>query len=248
MSFAFEGIKNLYGADGLDKIQKSHFLVIGIGGVGSWICEALARSGATHLTIVDLDDICVSNINRQIHALATNTGKQKIDEMKKRLLSINPNINVNCVHDFYSEESSDEILSNNYTFIFDAIDSLKSKCILIAKCKEQNIPLICIGGSGGKMDPTKIEIKDLNHTINDSLLFHVRKKLRKNFGFWRYYDRPFKIPTVFSTELAKEASSDNCYNDKKINCQSGLGSASFVTASFGFAAVSYVLSQVTMHD
>ncbi len=244
MKNAFLGIENLYTKDGLNKIAQANFLVIGIGGVGSWICEALARSGAQFVTLVDLDDICVSNINRQVQTHTQNIGKFKIDEMKLRMQQINPQIQVTCIHDFFSESSCESILNQKYDFIFDAIDSMKSKCILIDACKKKQLPLICSGGSGGKTDPTCIEIRDLNRTINDPLLFRVRKNLRKNYNFRRYHDHPYKIPTVFSTQLPQEIKSTNCSPQQKINCQSGLGSASFVTGGFAFAMVSYVLGKI----
>lgn len=240
MDRAFLGIKQLYGNAGFERIQSAHFLVVGIGGVGSWICESLVRSGALKLSLVDLDDICVSNINRQIHSLSTNVGQSKIDEMKKRLLTINPEVQIECIHDFFSESTKDEILKRDYTYIFDGIDSLKSKCILLAECKAKGLPVICSGGAGGKVDPTQIEITDLNRTINDQLLFRVRKNLKRNFGFPRYENKKFKIPAVYSKELPSKDTGPS----GKLDCGS-FGSVSFVTASFAFAAVSHVLKEIT---
>lgn len=252
MDRTFEGIINLYGETGFQKIQSSHFLVVGIGGIGSWICESLARSGATKVTIVDLDDICISNINRQIHSLPSNIGHFKIDEMKKRMLEIAPEIQVNCIHDFFSESSKDTILKPKFDFVFDAIDSLKSKCILLDECRERQLPIICIGGAGGKTDPTQIEIRDLKNTISDQLLFRVRRALRKkDYGFSIYANKPFKVPTVFSKEVARKDESQACSlknNNAPKNCQNGFGSASFVTASMGFAAVSYALNKITSNE
>lgn len=240
MKTAFLGIEQLYGEKGLKKIQRAHFLVVGIGGVGSWVCEALVRSGAINITMVDLDEICVSNINRQIHALTTNVGKSKIDQMKLRLEAINPDIQVSCIYDFFSESTRDIILGQSYDYVFDGIDSLKSKCILIAECKKRDIPVICSGGAGGKVDPTKIEISDLNRTLNDPLLFKVRKKLKQDYAFPRYENKKFNIPTVYSRELVRQQPSATDQQD----CNR-FGSVSFVTASFAFAAVSYVLKEIT---
>ncbi len=251
MDAAFEGVKNLFSEVGFTKIEKASFLVIGIGGVGSWICESLARSGVTKITLVDLDDICISNVNRQVHALPSNVGKLKVDVMKARLESINPNIKVRWIYEFFTESTKDQILAEDYDYIFDAIDSMKSKCILIAECKNRNLPLIVAGGTGAKKDPTQIEVKDLNRTINDPLLFQVRKRLRQKFGFRKLHNHPYKIPAVFSKEdPAKfDESLLACVPEgQKISCQSGLGSASFVTASFGFAAVSYVLDQISLNQ
>ena len=236
MNKQFEGIKNLLSEKTFTKISEAHFCVIGIGGVGSWICESLIRSGVTKLTIVDLDDLCFTNINRQIHALQTNVGKYKVDEMKLRLEQINSEAEIICIYDFFTEKTKENILNQNYDFVFDAIDSLKNKCLLLDECRKKEIPVITIGASGGKIDPTKIEVKDLSKSINDSLLFRVRKSLRRDYGFSKFEKKPFKIPCVFSTELSTKKSESGLSN-----CQSGLGSASFVTASFAFAAVSYVL-------
>lgn len=252
MDRTFEGIKNLYGNEGFQKIQQSHFLIIGIGGIGSWICESLIRSGATEITMVDLDDICISNTNRQVHTLHNNIGKMKVDAMKQRLLEINPNIKVHCIHNFFSESTQDSILNKPYDFVFDAIDSLKSKCILLDQCRRRKIPVICIGGAGGKTDPTQIEIRDLKNTISDQLLFRVRRALRKkDYSFSIYANKPFQVPTVFSKEVARKSfqePSEQQNENGPINCQTGFGSASFVTASMGFAAVSFVLNAITNYE
>ncbi len=239
MNKQFEGIKNLFSENTFSKISEAHFCVIGIGGVGSWICESLIRSGATKLTIVDLDDLCFTNINRQIHALQTNVGKYKVDEMKARLQQINSEAQIICIYEFFTEKTKDTILNQRFDFVFDAIDSLKNKCLILDECRRKNIPVITIGASGGKTDPTKIEIKDLSKSINDSLLFRVRKSLRRDYSFSKFENKPFKIPCVFSTELSSKKTQAGLSN-----CQSGLGSASFVTASFAFAAVSYVLKSL----
>lgn len=240
MQRAFKGIELLYGEEGLKRIQNSHFLIIGIGGVGSWVAESLARTGAQKITLLDLDDICVSNINRQVHALSSNIGKFKIDEMKERILSINPDAEVECIHDFFTEKNLEDILSRNYTYIFDAIDSLASKCHLINECKKRELKLITIGAGGGKSDPTQIEIRDLNRTINDRLLFRVRKNLRQNFNYRRYYDKKYNIPAVFSTETAIEPK-NFCESNGPKNCNTSFGSVSYVTGAMAFAAVSYVI-------
>ena len=252
MKNAFDSIKNLYGEKGFKRIQESKFLIVGVGGIGSWICEDLVRTGALHLTLVDMDDICVTNINRQVHSLSDNIGKLKIDEMKKRLLQINPECEVICVHDFFSEKTHQKILAPGFDYVFDAIDSHKSKCILISQCKEREIPIIISGGAGGKFDPTKIEVRDLSKTINDQLLHWLRKTLRKHYGFPPFKGKPFRIPAVFSTELPlTNPNTDKEVTDRPkidnsdfVNCNTGYGSAGFVTASFAHAAVSYALNQL----
>lgn len=244
MDRAFHGIKNLYGNNGFEKIQAAHFLIIGIGGVGSWVCESLVRSGVLNLTIVDLDDICVSNLNRQIHTLHNNIGMLKVRAMQERLLAINPELNLTIIEDFFSESTMDSILKPKYDYVFDAIDSVKSKCILLDQCRRKKQPVICIGGSGGKTNPTKIVINDLLRSINDPLLAQIRRRLRTEYSFSKFANKPFKIPTVFSTELPNDSLAEISSSSGPNNCQTNLGSASFLTASFGMAAVSYVLNHI----
>lgn len=250
MSREFEGIEKLYSKDGYKKIQECHFLVVGIGGVGSWICESLARSGALKITVVDMDDICVSNINRQVHSLSNTIGQEKTAAIKQRMELINPNIEVHEVFDFYSISSSDSILQTKYDYVFDAIDSLKSKCLLISECKKRNQPIITIGAAGGKRDATLAVVKDLNRTINDKLLSCMRKDLKKNYEFWKFHDHPYKIAAVFSSEVAQFNEQEECEiaGSKIRNCQTSYGSASFVTGTFAFLAVSYVLNQICITE
>lgn len=244
------GIESIYGKNGLTKLQSSHFLVLGIGGVGSWIAESLVRTGAGEITLVDLDDICVSNINRQVHALHSTVGQLKIEAIEARLKDINPQVKINLVFDFITKENYQTLLgSNKYTYIFDAIDSLKNKCLIVAYCKENKLPLITIGAAGGKKDATKIMVRDLNRTINDKLLARMKKVLRKNFNFTRYHDRPYKIPAVFSSEtvIYNEDSATCEFVDsskQRKNCETGYGSLTHMTASFGLFAVSYVINDI----
>lgn len=251
MNRSFEGIQNLY-PKGFDKIKNAHILVLGIGGVGSWVCESLIRSGVENITIVDMDEVCVSNINRQIHALENNIGKAKVDAMKERLLAINPSANINTIFDFYTESSSNEILSHNYDYVIDAFDSPKNKCFLISECKKRELPVIVIGGAGGRVDPTQIEVRDLNRTINDKLLARVKRILKKQYGYHRRYDKLYYIPAVFSKEMAvyNEDQNENCdLKDGSVrNCNTGFGSASFVTGAFAFAAVSFVLNEISKQE
>ena len=232
-------LKQIYSPQGIERIQKSHFLIVGIGGVGSWISEALIRSGALHVTLVDLDDICASNINRQIHALENNVGKLKVHEMKKRLLAINSKANINMYEDFFSEKTAESILSTPYDYVFDGIDSLKSKCLLLAKCRERSLPIICSGGAGGKLDPTRIQISDLNRTKNDPLLFRVRKELKRSYNFPKYENKKFHIPTVYSDEVVYKSPSET-----RANACSLYGSLCHVTASFGLFMAGHVLNQM----
>lgn len=244
---AFEGIKNLIGPQDFKKVQDAHVLIIGIGGVGSWVAESLVRSGIGNITIMDMDDICVSNINRQIHATAQNIGELKVDEMKKRLLSINPQLNCHTIFDFFTQKNASLLLEKKYNFIVDAIDSVNSKAYLHDFARKKKLSILCIGGSGSRLDPTKIKVDDLNKSVNDKLLKQLKRKLRKEFSFSKFETKPFKIPTVFSTEIPLEPKKNeqNDLKQNKIqNCQSGLGSASFVTASFGLVATSFIIKEI----
>lgn len=242
--YRFSGISRLYGKSVFDKFKDIHIAVIGIGGVGSWSAEALVRSGIGNITLVDMDDVCKSNTNRQIHAVTSNIGKMKVQAIKERALEINPHINIHSIEDFFTESNSDVILNQKFNCVIDAIDSLKHKCVLINKCKQLNIPIVVTGGAGGKIDPSQILINDLAKTINDKLLLRVRKKLTKDFNFPRGKNRKFHIPTVYSKEFAKypNAEGEICElptgENLKLDCESGFGTASFVTGTFGFMAAS----------
>ncbi len=245
----FLGIERLYGARAQKQLQGSTVMVIGLGGVGSWAAEALARSGVGHLILVDMDDICVSNINRQIHADTHTIGAMKIVEMKKRITAISPETKVTLIEDFFSASSAEEILAIQNDYIIDAIDGVKSKALLIARCKELGLPLVVTGGAGGKMDPTKIQQADLNRSYNCNLLAQVRKKLKREHGFSRDKKRTYKIPCIFSPEDQIMPQGENCdispETVKRLNCQNGYGSSVFVTGAFGFHAAAKVVNDLT---
>ena len=243
----FEGIKNLFGNEGFDKIQHSHICVIGLGGVGSWAVEALARSGVGELTLVDMDDLCVSNINRQIHALKTTVGQTKVDALAARVPLINPDCKVHKVFEFYTEKTSDFILSKNFDYIIDAIDSVPTKCHLISECQKRKIPLVVTGACGGKMDPSSLKVSDLNNTYNDRLLFQVKKRLRQKFDFPRGM-KPWEIACVFSTEKAVNNYNPHCEDRRLTNCQNGMGAASFLTGSVGFFSAQVAVASIIENE
>jgi tRNA A37 threonylcarbamoyladenosine dehydratase len=241
----FGGIARLYGNTQSEALQKAHFCVIGIGGVGSWVAEALARNGIGQITLIDLDDLCITNINRQIHALTHTIGQSKVDVMRDRIIQINPECIVNTIEDFVTLENVREILSNSYDYVIDAIDSVNVKSAVIAHCKRNKIPLITIGGAGGQIDPSKIAIADLSQTYQDPLLAKVRNQLRREYNFSRNVKRKFSIDAVFSSEQLRYPDSDGnvCHakqsNDgsMRLDCSGGFGAATHVTACFAFFAV-----------
>jgi tRNA A37 threonylcarbamoyladenosine dehydratase len=238
----FGGIERLYSADGLERLRGAKVCVVGVGGVGSWAAEALARSAVGQITLVDLDDVCESNINRQLHSLEETIGQPKATIMAERIKAINPACDVRAVPEFFNESSAERILESRYDWVIDAIDQTANKCLLIARCCQNNIPTIASGGAGGRKDPLKIQIVDLSQTRGDALLQQVRKRLRDEHGFPRDPKALFNVPCVFSSEPPVYPS--NCKGGARINCDSGYGAASFVTGAFGLAAAGFVVSNI----
>ena len=236
----FGGLATLYGFDGLNRLQAANVCVVGIGGVGSWAAEALARSGVGQITLVDLDDICVSNINRQLHALDNVVGRPKVEVMAERIGAINPDCQVRALPVFFTETTAEEILQIRFDFVLDAIDEVTNKSLLIARCCQKQTPIVSVGAAGGRKDPTAIKIADLAQTSHDALLRRVRQKLRDDHGFPREAKKPFGVPCVFSTEPAV-APADGC---GRVTCDNGYGTASFATGAFGLVAASCVVSKI----
>ncbi|MDQ9169991.1 tRNA cyclic N6-threonylcarbamoyladenosine(37) synthase TcdA [Oxalobacteraceae bacterium R-40] len=242
----FGGIARLYGAQALGRFASARVCVIGVGGVGSWIVEALARSAIGHITMIDLDNVAESNINRQIHALTDTLGKPKVSALAERIAQINPFCNVTEIEDFISPDNLDEMIgAGNFDYVIDAIDNARAKAALIAYCRAHGIRLITIGSAGGQIDPTRIEVRDLTRTEQEPLLKRVRKLLRNNYGFSRSAKTKFGIEAVFSTEPVRmPESAEACAVGEQgitgLNC-AGFGSAMVVTASFGLTAAAQVL-------
>jgi tRNA A37 threonylcarbamoyladenosine dehydratase len=238
----FGGIERLYSADGLVRLRRAKVCVVGIGGVGSWAAEALARSAVGQITLVDLDDVCESNINRQLHSLEETIGQPKTTVMAARIKAINPACDVRNVPEFFNETSAGRILQSRFDWVLDAIDQTANKCLLIARCCQNNIPVIASGGAGGRKDPLKIKIVDLAQTKGDVLLQQVRKRLRDEHGFSRDPKTRFNVPCVFSSETPVYPS--NFEGGARINCDTGYGAASFVTGAFGLAAAGFIVSNI----
>ena len=252
--FRFSGISRLYGKNELKVLNTSHILIVGIGGVGTWTAEAIARSGIGKITLVDLDDVCVSNTNRHLIAKTGNIGKQKVQVMKERIELINPDCEVNAIENFFTKESSKEILESDYTIVIDCIDSVNNKALLIAACKRKKFPVIVCGGSAGKRDLSRIQIKDLNLAKGDHLINNVKEVLLNEYHFPRQ-KTPFRVKCIFSDEGRYFAQKDGTVcKDKvkdanlKLDCASGLGTASFITGSFGFYAASEAIRQILKND
>lgn len=247
----FSGIGRLFSQQGLDQLRRAHVCVIGAGGVGSWTAEALVRSGIGTLTLVDLDDVCMSNVNRQIHALDGEFGKPKVEAMERRLRAINPECSIHAVQAFFVKSTADRILATPYAFVVDAIDNPPIKALLIASCGQRRISVITTGGAGGRRDPTALRVADLAASSKDTLLRCVRRELRKHHGF-PPDGLPFGVDCVFSLEQPVYPAEDGnvCAQrpqkpDLRLDCTSGYGTASFVTGAFGFAAASTVVARLS---
>lgn len=249
----FQGIQRLYGRRATNRIRASHVCIIGIGGVGSWAAETLARSNVGELTLIDMDHISESNINRQIHALTSTLGKAKINVMAERIYSINPDCKLNLIDDHISCENIPDLISNKFTYSIDCIDQFRVKAALIHYCKSTKIKIITTGGAGGRIDPLCINVADLSRAEGDALLAKTRKELRRNHGFSRNIKRRFDIPCVYSTESLRYPTSDHeisttkseCSTLSGLNCANGFGSLTAVTASFGMVAAAYVLNKIS---
>ncbi|GGC78775.1 tRNA cyclic N6-threonylcarbamoyladenosine(37) synthase TcdA [Undibacterium terreum] len=255
----FGGIARLYGDAAFARFQTAHVCVIGVGGVGSWVVEALARSAVGRITMIDLDNVSESNINRQIQANSETVGKAKVTALAERIALINPRCQVTEVEDFVSADNLDAMIgAHGFDYVIDAIDSVKAKTALIAYCRKNAIPLITIGGAGGQVDPGKIEIRDLSRTEQEPLLALVRKRLRQQHGFPRGAKSKFGIDAVFSMEALKmppaeevcviegenaEDGAGDAAGVSGLNC-AGYGSSMVVTASFGLAAAAHVLRKL----
>ncbi len=246
----FGGVSRLYGREAVQRIRSAHVCVVGLGGVGSWAAEALARSGVGELTLVDLDDVCISNVNRQLHAVAGELGQPKVEAMARRVQAINPDCLVHPVQAFFIKSNAAEILQARFDFVLDAIDSPSRKALLIAQCHERSIPVIATGAAGGRRDPTAVEVTDLAFSTHDRLLQEVRWALRKVYGFPRG-KRPFGVecvisrePPIYAREDGSVCATQQTDKDLRLDCNRGLGTASFVTGTFGFVAASRIVGHL----
>ena len=246
----FNGLARLYGAQALQRLSDAHICIVGLGGVGSWTAEALARSGVGTLTLVDLDDICISNTNRQLHTLESTVGKLKIDVLADRMRAINPEIVVHSVADFLTPDNIEDILEPEMSFVVDAVDDAPAKTSMVLGCTELRIPLVLSGGAGGRRNAAAVSVADLTEATNDGLLRRLRKRLRRLHGFEP--NVRWNLPTVFSPERQVFPGPDGeiCELRPKdgpaqLDCATGFGAAAFVTGSFGFAAASVIVDAIT---
>jgi len=246
----FRGVSLLFGVDAVTRLRGSHAAVLGIGGVGSWVVEGLARSGIGCLTMVDLDDICISNTNRQLHTLGNTVGRPKVEVMAERVQQINPECDVYTVHNFFSETTADAILDSAhapqrpFNVVVDAIDGVAEKCRLIVGCRRRGIPIVVSGGLGGKADPTQFREVDMAHATGDGLVKRVRSTLRQRYGYPKGADghqphrsKKWGLPCVSSPEVPRfvPVPSDTCNEQRGRTCDTGYGTFCPAAGALGFA-------------
>lgn len=256
----FGGVKRLYGQIGLSKLKAAHVVVIGIGGVGSWAAEALARNAVGNISLIDLDNIAESNVNRQLHAVDGAFGQAKVSAMHARILSINPLCKVREIEDFITPQNIATILSVKCDVIVDCMDDAQAKVALADFCKRQNIPLIMAGSAGGRLDPTRIKVADLAHVTGDRLLSKVRNQLRRDYGFAKALNSTALNSTLLNAKKSAKFGIECVYSDEQairpnstseadngaitgLNC-AGYGSSVCVTAPFGFTAAQLAINKI----
>ncbi|MGK0456958.1 MAG: tRNA A37 threonylcarbamoyladenosine dehydratase [Zhongshania aliphaticivorans] len=249
----FAGIARLYGTEGLKRLAGAHVCVIGLGGVGCWVVEALARTGIGRLTLVDMDEVCLSNVTRQLHALDDTIGRSKAALLADRVAKISPHCEVTVEECFFTESTMPRLLEPSFDFIVDAIDTTDYKCLLIAEARKRNLNIITCGGAGGRIDPSRVQVADLSRTINDPLMLQVRRRLRQKYGFPGFRRQKFKVDCVFSDELPvfpAEDGSVSCEREKgadyRLNCDQGFGSASYLTGTLGFFLAAEVVKRIAL--
>ena len=245
----FVGVKSLYGEVDFAKIQNASVCVIGLGGVGSWCAEALARMGIGTITLVDLDDVCITNINRQIQALTSTIGSSKCTLLAQRIQDINPRCKVRGIGKFFTQRTMEEVLSHTYDVIIDAIDDNAHKTLLIGECYARSIPIVTVGSGGDRTDHTSIVVEDLARTEYDPLLQIVRKRLRQRFKLPKGGARKFNIPCVYAPlqRLEPRAIRNACASSDKTSrksCNDGLGSSVVMTGIMGLMAVGEVIRMI----
>ncbi len=234
----FSGIERLYGKAGAGAIARARLCVVGVGGVGSWAVEALARSGVGRLTLIDMDHVAESNINRQLPALESTLGRAKIEVLAERVAQINPDCEITLIDDFVSPDNLEVVLEQEHDWVLDCIDNARVKAAMIAWCRAHRRRIVTVGAAGGQMDPTRVRVSDLRRTEQDALLARTRRILRQQAGFPTNPRRSFGVPAVWSDEPVRVL--ENCTTDSSLNC-AGFGACMPVTAAFGLAAAAHVL-------
>ena len=247
----FGGLARLYGSVALPRLQAAHVCVVGVGGVGSWVVEGLARSGIGALTLIDLDDVCLTNVNRQVPALDGNIGRPKVAALAERVQLINPPCQVKAIAEYFTAKTAADLLAVGYDWVVEAIDLMSNKVLLIAECTGRGQPVLTVGSAGGRRDPTRIRVSDFGGAHGDELLRQVRKKLRRDHGFAKGGGNHYGIPCVSSSERPIYPWADgSCSTEPeegsnlRLDCATGFGTGVFVTGAFGFVAAGEVVRRI----
>lgn len=253
----FGGIARLYGDRGLLRLNAAHVCVVGLGGVGSWVAESLARSAVGQLTLIDMDVVSESNINRQLVATQADIGRDKGLVMSDRIHQINDLCKVNVVDEFVRKDNLNDLIDSGFDYVIDCIDDYRVKAALIHFCKSNKIKILTTGGAGGQVDPSKITQSDLSRTQHDVLLSTTRKLLRQDYNFARNVKRSFGVPCVYSNEQLVYPDGNGGLSPQRpavdpnkgisnnaLNCAGGMGSITHVTGAFAFFASGFVLNQL----
>lgn len=231
----FTGIDRLYGTDTFALYQQAHVLVAGAGGVGSWAIEALARTGIGHLTLIDMDVLVASNVNRQLPAISETFGRGKIEVLAERAYGINPRLKITLIDDFLTRDNIAELMADTPDLVLDCTDDVDAKISLIIWCRRRRIPIVVAGAAGGKTDPTELRVDDLTRTHRDPLLAKIRRQLRRDCGFPKDPQEKFGIPCIYSGQPVHTPEGETC-DSGNLSC-SGYGSTTMVTATMGMMAV-----------
>lgn len=247
----FAGLARVYGEAALHLLCRAHFCIVGVGGVGSWAAEACVRSGIGNITLIDHDDIHISNTNRQLHTLQSSIDCSKVEVLRERILAINPECSCTAIDDLVTRGSIEKFEFAQYDYVIDAIDHVSHKLSLMHHCRRNKIRCVSTGGAGGLTDPTQILVKDLTQCFNDPLLAKVRSTLRHQLDYSRNPKRRYAMDCVFSTEQPVYPVGDGSVSHEKpevperttLDCDTGIGSFVGVTACFGFTAVAHAIKK-----
>lgn len=255
----FDRAGRLFGEPGLHRLMQARVLVIGVGGVGSFAAEALARSGVGELVLIDFDKVCVTNTNRQLHAMKGTVGRRKVDVMAERLRLVHPTSTIEAVAEFYNHESSERLLSGRVDYVVDAIDNLTAKAHLVATCLQSGLPIVSSMGAAARLDPTQVQVADLSETIKDPFARALRKILREQYEITAVRGSPIGVDAVFSLEEPLEPRPLAYDEGEGFRCvcpggKNGLndcdrkrridGTAAFLTGTFGLTAASVVVRRL----
>ena len=252
----FGGLGRMFGSAALEPLQRAQFCIVGVGGVGSWAAEACVRSGIGNITLIDHDDIHISNTNRQLHTLVDSIERSKVEVLRERIIAINPECNCNAIDDLVTRGSIEKFNFGQFDYVIDAIDHVSHKLSLMHHCRRNKIRCVSTGGAGGLTDPTRIMVSDLTLSFNDPLLAKVRSTLRQQLGYSRNPKRRYAMDCVFSTEQPIYPADNGAVSYAKpktparatLDCATGIGSFVAVTACFGFTAAAHAIRKYLRNE